>query len=161
MVIDNHFLFVEMESGQSSGSCGHKRSALDTHPTCIKCTLCSPLDTCAICATWTNDVWTRVQGRRSHRSRKGKRSANLRLQSTKAVSPSGSETSEVSTVTAKDNLEGQVLSASPSNGCGVQSSPVPGPEFDAPSGVSSGLNPNLNNPVVESVLRPSVGGFIS
>ena len=57
---------------QTRGLCGHLKSELDNHPTCINCTFCSRLIVCEFCSTWSSSIWDRFEVRRRYVRKKDK-----------------------------------------------------------------------------------------
>ena len=57
---------------QTRGLCGHLKSELDNHPTCINCTFCSRLFVCEFCSTWASSIWDRFEVRRRYARKKDK-----------------------------------------------------------------------------------------
>ena len=75
---------------QVKGTCGHCKSGLDDHPSCLSCTGCSQDASCSVCSAWDEYTWRTLSKRRTYKSRVEKR----RSRSSRSVSSYGDPRSE-------------------------------------------------------------------
>ena len=54
-------IFNSADMKYSCPICSGKKSAWDTHLSCILCTKCSKNNTCKICSTWTASTWKKFK----------------------------------------------------------------------------------------------------
>ena len=52
------------------GLCGHLKSTLDTHPTCLTCAFCSRFSTCEFCLPRSSSLWESLEQRSAYSTKK-------------------------------------------------------------------------------------------
>ena len=55
---------------QVHGNCGHLKDSLNSHPSCLNCCHCCRLSTCTFCFLWPDELWSRLENRRTYQQRK-------------------------------------------------------------------------------------------
>ena len=66
------FGHVDMPSSQVRGNCGHLKSQIDLHSSCLSCSGCTPEQTCDTCAGWDEKRWKSLLGRVTYKERKSR-----------------------------------------------------------------------------------------
>ena len=94
---------------QTCGLCGHLKSILDTHPTCLNCTFCSRFSTCKFCLSWSSFLWECFEQCRAYSTKNKKmgKSKETKEKTTKGFSSRSSRKEQGSKASGKVGPTGQ------------------------------------------------------
>ena len=71
---------------QTRGTCGHLKSVLDNHLTCLKCYSCSRFNPCEFSSVWDNTTWCTFKKRRLYSVKMAKKKSTKRSSSSSGFS---------------------------------------------------------------------------